>query len=135
MQNDNKLYELRTSRHMTQKEFAEKVGMNAGVYARYERGENDIPLSVAMKIAKAFDISIDYIAGYSKSELGLSADKDNMVIEDTIVNPLLLNSQDPQEGAKELARRLENQLNAAVKALEDFKQQYVDVENKKSPSE
>lgn len=134
MQNDNKLYELRTSRHMTQKEFAEKVGMNAGVYSRYERGENDIPLSVAMKIAKAFDISIDYIAGYSKSEMGLGADKDNKVIEDTIVSPFLINNQDPQAGAKELARRLENQLNAAYKELAAFKEQY-HVDDEKHPSE
>ena len=32
---------------MTQKEFAEKADINAGVYSRYERGETDIPLSVA----------------------------------------------------------------------------------------
>lgn len=134
MQNDNKLYELRTSRHLTQKEFAEKVGMNAGVYSRYERGENDIPLSVATKIAKAFDISIDYIAGYSKSEQGISADKDGKIIEDTIVNPFLVNTDDPQEGAREVARRIENQLKLAVNALNDFKKQYNIIE-KESPEE
>lgn len=75
MHNSIKLYELRTSRHLTQKDFSEKVGMNAGVYSRYERGENDIPLSVAAKIARAFDVSIDFIAGYSKNEQGIGVDK------------------------------------------------------------
>lgn len=130
MQNDNKLYELRTSRHLTQKEFAEKVGMNAGVYSRYERGENDIPLSVAAKIARAFGISIDFIAGYSKSEQGISADKDGKLIEDTVVNPFLVNTNDPQEGAREVARRIERQLSLAVKDLNAFKKMYhIDDEN------
>ena len=121
MQNNNKLYELRTSRHLTQKEFAEQVGMNAGVYSRYERGENDIPLSVAAKIARAFSISIDFIAGYSKSEQGIAADKDAKIIEDTIVNPYILNHNDPKEGTKEVVRRFEYQLSMAYKELEKLK--------------
>lgn len=134
MQNDNKLYELRTSRHLTQKEFAEQVGMNAGVYSRYERGENDIPLSVAAKIARAFDISIDFIAGYSKSEQGIAADKDGKIIEDTIINPYLINNNDPKEGAREVARRFEYQLNMAYKELQEFKKNYID-NDKKYPEE
>ncbi len=97
MHNNNKLYELRTKRHLTQKEFAEKVGMNAGVYSRYERGENDIPLSVATKIASAFDISIDYIAGYSQNEQGIGYDKDNDYIRTNFYNPILEKSNNKEE--------------------------------------
>jgi transcriptional regulator with XRE-family HTH domain len=48
---------------MTQKEFAEQLGMTAGNYSRYERGENDIPLSLAKQISVIYDVTIDYIAG------------------------------------------------------------------------
>lgn len=63
MIHENNLYALRLSKHLTQREFAEEAAINAGVYSRYERGETDIPLSVAKRIAEAFDTSIDYIAG------------------------------------------------------------------------
>ena len=135
MQNSNKLYELRTSRHLTQKEFAEKVGMNAGVYSRYERGENDIPLSVAAKIARAFDVSIDFIAGYSKNEQGIAADKDEKFIEDTIIKPYLANNNDPKEGIRNVVRYLEEQLNTTNKGILEIKKHYNIENDKKDPDE
>ena len=35
----------------TQKEMAEKVGINSMTYARYEQGKTSIPFKVAIKIA------------------------------------------------------------------------------------
>lgn len=60
---DNNLYNIRTEKKMTQKEFAEKAGLNPNVYSRYERGESDMTLKTAKKIAEAHKISIDEIAG------------------------------------------------------------------------
>ncbi|MBP1545650.1 MAG: helix-turn-helix domain-containing protein [Oscillospiraceae bacterium] len=62
MAHENNLYALRFSKHLTQKQFAEEAGIHPGVYSRYERGETDIPLSVAKRIAETFNASIDYIA-------------------------------------------------------------------------
>lgn len=63
MKYPNNLYYLRLEKSMTQKEFAEELGMTAGNYSRYERGENDLPLSLAKNIAEIFGTTIDYIAG------------------------------------------------------------------------
>lgn len=62
MIHENNLYALRLSKHLTQKQFADDVNLNVGVYSRYERGETDMPLSVAKRIATEFNVSIDYIA-------------------------------------------------------------------------
>lgn len=43
----------------SQKEFAEKLNMNARTYASYERGERDISTAVLLEICKALDISSD----------------------------------------------------------------------------
>ena len=48
---------------MTQQEVACYLDMNVTVYARYEREERDLPLSIAKKLAKLYNVSIDYLAG------------------------------------------------------------------------
>lgn len=59
---ENNLLALRLKNKETQKDVADMLGMNVTVYARYERGERDIPLSIAKQISKYYDASIDYIA-------------------------------------------------------------------------
>lgn len=133
MQNDNKLYELRTSRHLTQKEFAEKVGMNAGVYSRYERGENDIPLSVAAKIARAFDISIDYIAGYSTSEQGIYGDKEKQVLQKSIVDPIIETGGNEKELLHAYIKHIRDEQSKANEASETAVAQIMKIINEKYP--
>ena len=58
-----RLKDIREDRDMTQKDFAEKLGLYTTTYARYERGEQDIPLSLAVDIAKFYNLSLDYLAG------------------------------------------------------------------------
>ena len=48
---------------LSQKEFADKLGMNARTYASYERGERDISTAVLLSICKALDISSDILLG------------------------------------------------------------------------
>lgn len=53
---------LRHMSHMTQKEFAEKVGVKAQQLSRYEVGKNEVRsmrLSTAAKVAKVLGMSID----------------------------------------------------------------------------
>ena len=59
---ENNLLALRLKNKDTQKDIAEILGMNVTVYARYERGERDLPLSIAKQISNYYDVSIDYIA-------------------------------------------------------------------------
>ena len=58
-----RLKDLREDKDLTQSELAEALGLYTTTYARYERGENELPLYMAIEIAKYYNISIDYIAG------------------------------------------------------------------------
>ena len=55
--------DLREDRDISQKEMAEKLGLYTTTYARYERGEQEIPLCIAVAIAKFYNVSLDYLAG------------------------------------------------------------------------
>ena len=37
--------------------------MNKTTYARYETGEREIPLNIAILLAKYYGISLDYLSG------------------------------------------------------------------------
>jgi len=48
---------------LSQKEFADKLGINARTYASYERGERDISTAVLLSICKVLNISSDRLLG------------------------------------------------------------------------
>lgn len=58
-----RIKDLREDKDLSQKELAEKMGLYTTTYARYERGEQEIPLYVAIELAKFYNVSLDYIAG------------------------------------------------------------------------
>lgn len=59
----NRLRDLRQDRDLTQAQIAAIFFMQTTQYRRYENGESDIPLELAKKFAKYYNVSIDYIAG------------------------------------------------------------------------
>jgi len=59
----NRLRDLRQDRDLTQAQVAAIFFMQTTQYRRYENGESDIPLELAKKFAKYYNVSIDYIAG------------------------------------------------------------------------
>lgn len=54
---------LREDCDKTQKEIAYYLGTSQTMYARYERGANEIPLHHLMKLAKYYNVSLDYLCG------------------------------------------------------------------------
>ncbi len=60
-----RLYDLRTDNDLTQQQVADYLTCNRQVYARYERGIREIPISMLVKLAKLYNVSIDYIVGLS----------------------------------------------------------------------
>lgn len=66
----DRLVEARKSKGLTQSEFAEKIGVHARQVARYEIGENNPTIDVVIKMAKALDCSIDWLAGLSDDAHG-----------------------------------------------------------------
>ncbi len=58
-----RLYDLRIDHDLTQKEVADYLMCNRQVYARYERGLREIPVSMLIRLADYYKTSIDYLLG------------------------------------------------------------------------
>lgn len=63
-----RLRDLREDHDLTQNQLVEKLHMHKTTYTNYEQGKRDIPLSVAIKLAKFYEVSLDYIAGLTNNE-------------------------------------------------------------------
>ncbi len=55
--------DLREDHDKTQKEIALVLNMQLTVYQRYERGERDLPLWAAIKLADYYNVTLDYLVG------------------------------------------------------------------------
>ena len=53
--------DLREDNDKTQKQIAEILKMQLTVYQRYERGERELPLWAAIKLADFYSVSLDYL--------------------------------------------------------------------------
>ncbi len=60
--------ELREDSDLLQKDLAEYLCCSQVCYSRYELGLRDIPTEVLIKLAKYYDISIDYILGITDTK-------------------------------------------------------------------
>jgi len=58
-----RIRDLREDTDMNQTEFAKLLGMSQTGYSKYERGENDIPTDVLIKLARIHKTSVDYLLG------------------------------------------------------------------------
>lgn len=58
-----RIKDLREDADKTQAEVAADIGLYTTTYQRYERGEREIPLDIAVCLAKYYNISLDYISG------------------------------------------------------------------------
>lgn len=65
MKNYERVRNLREDSDFTQKQTAEKLFLHLTQYRRYECGESEIPLNIAINIAKLYGVSLDYLAGLS----------------------------------------------------------------------
>ena len=56
---------LREDSDKTQQEIAEFLGTSQTMYARYERGANEMPIRHLLKLAQYYNVSLDYLCGLS----------------------------------------------------------------------
>ncbi|MGN0808704.1 MAG: helix-turn-helix domain-containing protein [Christensenellales bacterium] len=56
-----KLRELREDNDLTQQQIADMLGTSQTMYARYERGANELPIRHLRKLCIFFNVSADYI--------------------------------------------------------------------------
>ena len=57
---------LREDSDKTQREIAEILETSQTMYARYERGANEMPLRHLLRLAKFYNVSMDYLCGISR---------------------------------------------------------------------
>ena len=60
-----RIRDLREDHGKTQQEIADILGTSQTMYARYERGANELPLHHLITLCKYYDVSADYILGLS----------------------------------------------------------------------
>ena len=56
---------LREDSDKTQQEVADYLGTSQTMYARYERGVNEMPTRHLIKLTKFYNVSLDYLCGLS----------------------------------------------------------------------
>ncbi len=56
---------LRASKNISQKQIANYLGIADRQYRRYENGEQQPTLPIAVKLADFFDVSLDFLSGRS----------------------------------------------------------------------
>lgn len=58
-----RIRDLREDSDKTQQDIAEVLGTSQTMYARYERGANEMPIRHLLKLADYYGVSTDYILG------------------------------------------------------------------------
>ena len=58
-----RLRDLREDSDRNQTELATMLGMSQTGYSKYETGENEIPVSILIKLAEIYQTSTDYLLG------------------------------------------------------------------------
>lgn len=58
-----RIRDLREDNDITQQEIADFLGTSQTMYARYERGANELPIRHLIKLADYYGVSTDYILG------------------------------------------------------------------------
>lgn len=63
-----RIRDLREDHDLTQKQVADILSTSQTMYARYERGANEIPLRHLCTLAEYYDLSLDYLCGISNNK-------------------------------------------------------------------
>lgn len=79
----NRFKEIRIRNHLTQKQMAERLGVQKSVVCYYEHGERFPSYDVLLRIASIFHVSTDYLLGRDNFRAldvsGLSEDEINAI--------------------------------------------------------
>ncbi len=64
----SRVRDLREDHDKTQTDIAKILNMQLTVYQRYERGERELPLWAAIKLADYYKVTLDYLVGRNKNK-------------------------------------------------------------------
>ena len=60
-----RIIQLKNERKLLQKDIASSIGLSLRAYHYYEKGQKEPTLSVLLRLADYFDVSLDYLVGRS----------------------------------------------------------------------
>lgn len=60
-----RMRDLREDSDKTQQNVADYLGTSQTMYARYERGANELPIRHLISLCELYDVSADYLLGLS----------------------------------------------------------------------
>ena len=63
-----RLRALREDNDLTQEQVAQILGTSQTMYARYERGANELPIRHLIVLCRLYDVSADYILGLNLNQ-------------------------------------------------------------------
>lgn len=63
-----RIRDLREDRDLTQQQIAEKLLCDQSLYSKYERGQRELPLRLAVQLARFYGVSVDYLVGLTDQE-------------------------------------------------------------------
>lgn len=58
-----RIRDLREDKDLKQREVAELLLCDQSLYSKYERGERELPLHLAIQLAEFYGVSVDYLVG------------------------------------------------------------------------
>ena len=58
-----RIRDLREDADLTQRKVADMLLCDQSLYSKYERGERELPLALAVKLAEFYHTSVDYVVG------------------------------------------------------------------------
>ena len=70
-----RLRDLREDKDLTQNDLVAILDMHKTTYTNYEQGKREIPFSLAIRLAKFYNVSLDYIAGLTNEPRPLDSCK------------------------------------------------------------
>jgi len=104
----------------TQKEVAEHIGVNAETYATYERGRNEPPAEILVRLAFLYDVPIDFLVQrdnlYKDEKTALKTINEFENVIDEMRGKIL--SGDPQ--TREVLKQFADSLNNMVDVIKDI---------------
>ncbi len=63
-----RIKDLREDNDLFQKDIAQLLGISQQYYSEYESGKRTIPVPYIIKLAKHYNVSVDYILGLSDNK-------------------------------------------------------------------
>ena len=65
-----RMRDLREDHDLTQQQVADFLGTSQTMYARYERGANELPIHHLLSLCKLYHVSSDYFLGLTDRKSG-----------------------------------------------------------------